>query len=565
MDRTEARQTLHALFEADWNYSMEQSPEWASTLGDRRWNDRWSDYRLETMEAQRAHTQHILDQLRAIPRELLSEEDQLNYDLFEKDCENSLKEYQFQTYFLAFNHKSGPHTKSSITSSLRFETMQDYEDWAARLSAFGTMTDQVIEFMREAIRQRVMQPQIVMSRVVAQMDLQLAIPAESQPFFQPFLRMPESIPGADQERIRQSALMAVSQSVLPALERFRAFLKQEYLPACFEEVGVWQVPEGEALYAFLTRKNTTTQYTPQEIHEIGLSEVARIRGEMEAIIGQLGFQGTFQEFFQFLRTDPQFYYDSPDALLEAYRAMSKRIDYQLPKLFKTMPRMPYGVEPIPDSIAPDTTTAYYMPPAADGSRAGAYYVNLYKPETRPKYEMMALSLHEAVPGHHFQIALAMELGEQPPFRRYASYSSCMAYMEGWALYSEALGEEMGLYDDLYSRFGRLTYEMWRAIRLVVDTGMHAFQWTREHAIQYFLENAAKTEHDVVNEIDRYIAWPAQALSYKIGEIKIKALRASAEQAMGERFDLRSFHDLILLKGAVPLDLLEREVESWIQG
>ena len=353
----------------------------------------------------------------------------------------------------------------------------------------------------------------------------------------------------------------IQTGILPAYQRFARFFNEEYLPACHETVGAWALPNGRAFYDYRVAHYTTTTLSADEIHQIGLDEVARIRSLMDEVIAEVQFDGSFEEFLHFLRTDPQFYFETGEEILREYRNIAKRIDPELVKLFGKLPRMPYGVKAIPAASAPDTTTAYYFPPAADGSRAGYFYANLYRPEVRPKYEMEALTVHEAMPGHHLQIALAQELGDLPEFRRFNGYT---AFVEGWGLYSESLGDELGLYTDPYSRFGQLTYEMWRAVRLVVDTGLHAKGWSRQQAIDYFKANAGKAEHDIINEIDRYIAWPGQALAYKIGELKIQALRREAEQALDEQFDIRGFHDTVLGAGAIPLNLLERNVRAWIE-
>ncbi|HEX8141265.1 MAG TPA: DUF885 domain-containing protein [Pyrinomonadaceae bacterium] len=556
----ETGRALHALFAAEWDYTMEQNPTWASTLGDRRWNDRWDDDSLEAIRKRQAHTTEALARLKKIDRSRLSAADQLNYDLFMKDLEMDAEGYKYRLYLLPINQRGGIQTADELTELLRFQTVKDYEDWIARLRTFPALMEQDMTLMREGAKAHIMWPKIVLGRVPGQIDKQIVANPEDSPFYKPFKTFPDSIPASERERLAKAAREAIAGGVIPSFQKLKTYFAGEYMPAAFDQVGIWQMPQGAELYAYLARRYTTTAMTPQEIHEKGLSEVKRIRAEMQAIMEKVGFRGTLSEFFTKLRTDQQFYYKTPEELLEAYRALAKRIDPNLVKVFKTLPRMPYGVTPIPDKIAPDTTTAYYNRPAGDGSRPGLYYVNLYKPETRPKWEMMALSLHESVPGHHLQIALAQELGEIPNFRRYGGYT---AFVEGWGLYAESLGEEMGLYDDPYSKFGQLTYEMWRAVRLVVDTGMHYMKWDRQRAINYFMENAAKTEQDIVNEIDRYISMPGQALAYKVGQLKITELRERARRALGDRFDIREFHDAVLLSGAVPLDVLERNVDAWI--
>ena len=557
----DAAAQLHAIFEEEWEYFLRENPDSASRRGDRRWNDRWPDVSLEAIERRHQHRKEVLERLEAIDYEALSEADKLNYTLFRRRYELEVEAHQYRWYLLPLSHRGGIQTRNALADSLRFATVKDYEDWLARLRGFPTLMDQTIALMREGIRGGMVHPKVIMDRVPAQIAAQIVDdPAESL-FFKPFKRFPVDIPLTEQERLVAEAKTAVGEHIIPSFRRFQEFFINEYLPACSDRVGAWQLPRGQELYAFRARRYTTTDLTPEEIHQIGLREVRRIRGEMEKIIEEVGFEGSFQEFFEFLRTDPQFYYDDPEELLEAYRAIAKQIDPTLVRLFGRLPRMPYGVEPVPEHSAPHAGFASYRWPAADGSRAGTYFVNLYKPEVHPKYGMEAVSFHEAVPGHHLQIALAMELENLPKFRRFGRYA---AFGEGWALYAETLGEELGFYQDPYSKFGQLSEELWRAVRLVVDTGMHYLGWTRQQAIDYSKANPARSEYVIVNQIDRYISWPGQALAYKIGELKIKELRARAEQELGERFDIRAFHDTVLGSGAVPLDVLEVIVEDWIE-
>jgi prolyl oligopeptidase len=405
-----------------------------------------------------------------------------------------------------------------------------------------------------------MPAKVLMQRIPDQLALQTVENAEDSPFYRAFVDLPESIPAEEQERLRQAARELIEDQIVPAYRNFSRYFNDIYLPASRDSIGASELPNGNEFYEFRVRSFTTTSLTPDEIHRLGLNEVRRIRDEMQMVIDELEFEGSFQEFLTFLRTDSRFYYDSPQELFDAYLAICKRIDPELVRLFGMLPRTPYGLRAIPDNLAPDTTTAYYNPPAADGSRAGFYYVNLYRPEVRPKYEMEVLSVHEAVPGHHLQIAIQMELEDMPQFRRFSRFT---AFIEGWGLYSESLGYDLGLYRDPYSRFGALTYDMWRAVRLVVDSGIHYKRWSRQQAIDFFKDNAAKTELDISNEIDRYIAWPGQALAYKVGQLKIQELRKRAEQTLGSNFDIRGFHDALLGGGALPLEVLETRMDRWL--
>ncbi len=553
---------LNTLFEAEWQRGLREDPLSASYHGDRRYADQLPDLSAEAIARSQAADRAALERLHAIDRSALAPNDRINYDVFEWQLAQALAAQPFRAHLIPLNQRGGIQTFDEILEVLPLQTVADYDAWLARLSKFGTLMDQTIALMQAGIEAGMVPPKVVMQRVPAQIAAQVADDPERSRFWRAFERFPDSIPAADRERIRARGRELIADVVLPAYRRFQTFFNDTYLPANRDDIAASSLPNGEAFYAQRAAYYTTTDLTPEQIHQIGLKEVARIRAEMEKIRQEVGFDGDLAAFFEHLRSDPQFFYRTPEELLTAYQALAKRIDPELVKVFRTIPRLPYGVRAIPDAIAPDTTTAYYQPGAADGTRAGYYYVNLYKPEVRPKWEMTALSLHEAVPGHHFQFAYGLELPEQPMFRR-TGY--VVAYGEGWGLYAERLGYEMGLYDDPYDRFGQLTYDMWRAVRLVVDTGMHAKGWSRQQAIDYFMANAPKTEQDIVNEIDRYIAWPGQALGYKIGQLKISELRERATRELGERFDLRAFHDVVLGTGSVPLSVLEKRVLEWIAG
>jgi uncharacterized protein (DUF885 family) len=556
----EKNTALWQLFDAEWQRGLRDYPENAVFYGDNRYNTRWTDMSLAAIKAREAGDRDALARLQAIDRSKLSAADQLNYDTFAWQLKQSIARQAFREYLMPISHQGGVQTADGLLELLAFNTEKDYRDWLARLNALPALIDQNIVLLREGAKLGMTPPKAIMKRVPNQIASQVVDDPTKSALYAPFKQFPEGIPAATQSELQGLAKQAIGTKVVPAYAALQKFFVDEYMPATRENIAATSLPDGKAYYDFLAGYYTTTGLSAEQIHAIGLKEVARIRARMEAVKNQTGFKGSLDEFFVYLRTDPRFFYTSSEALLEGYQALSKRIDPELVKSFHILPRMTYGVRAIPANIAPDTTTAYYQPGDTDGNRAGFYYVNLYKPEVRPKWEMMPLSLHEAVPGHHFQFARGMEMTDLPMFRRTAYFT---AYGEGWGLYAEQLGYDMGLYDDPYDQFGQLTYEMWRAVRLVVDTGMHAKGWSRQQAIDYFKANAPKTEQDIVNEIDRYIGTPGQALAYKIGQLKISELRARAKTRLGENFDVRAFNDEVLGTGSIPLDALEKHIDAWI--
>jgi uncharacterized protein (DUF885 family) len=552
---------LHQLFAEEWERGLRDAPEDASYQGDARYNDRWSDMSMAAIAARASANQAALARLRKIDRKTLSEIDRLNYDTFEWQLTQAVTREAFREHLLPIGMSGGVQTLDGLVEVLPFNSEKDFRDWLARLAALPALIDQTILLMQEGIKEGIMPPAVLMQRVSKQIAKQaVANPIESA-FYKPFIKFPASMSEPQKAALRRDAVQVIGEKVVPAYAKLGKFFDTTYLPKSRASIGASSLPNGKAYYDFLAAYYTTTDLSADAIHATGLAEVARIRLRMEEVKQEAGFRGTLEQFFTFLRSDPQFFHKSPEQLLLSYQALSKRIDPELVKVFSVLPRLTYGVRPIPDNIAPDTTTAYYQSGAADGSRAGYYYVNVYKPEVRPTWEMMALSLHEAVPGHHFQFARALELAKLPMFRKTAYF---VAYSEGWGLYAEQLGYDMGLYNSPYDKFGQLTYEMWRAVRLVVDTGMHAKGWSRQQAIDYFKANAPKTEQDIVNEIDRYIGWPGQALAYKIGQLKISELRQKASTALGARFDLRAFNDEVVGTGSIPLGALELHMQAWIE-
>ena len=549
-----------SLLDQDWEHTLKENPYFASLLGDYRFNNRVSSNSLEKFQSDANYEKTFLETLSQIKLLNLNDADRLNYRLIKMSMEVSLEGRNFPKHYMELNQRGGVQDYYSYGDRLSFKNKKDYEDWFERIKGFNQNVKNSLKNNKEGLEMGYTQPKLVTRAVVSQIEGILASDLEDHPYYKIFQSANEVIGDEEASEIQIRVKDFIKNELNPSYWELMTFLKNVYIPNSRNTVGISDVPNGKAWYEYLSKYHTTTDLTPDEIHEIGLKEVARIRAEMEDIIALVEWEGDFNSFLRFLRTDPQFYYETGEELLDAYRAMSKKIDAYMPSLFNKLPRAPYGVIPIPMESAPYTTTAYYNAPSK--GRPGYYYANLYKPETRPKYEIPVLSVHEAVPGHHHQIALAQELENVPKFRNHLSFTS---FVEGWGLYSEQLGENMGLYNDPYDKFGQLTYDMWRAIRLVVDTGMHYKGWTREEAVNLFLQNTAKTPQDINNEVDRYIAWPGQALAYKIGQLKIIELRDKAKEELGENFDLKNFHDFILSFGSVPMNILEEKVDEFIEN
>jgi uncharacterized protein (DUF885 family) len=572
---SEATPKFRAYLEEDWKRWMNDYPVMATFIGYPGQNRRWSDDSPEGIEGRIKHLHESLATLKTISREPLPVSEQLNYDLYRGLLETAEEGLQYGNdpspfasvvpgnLWMSMDQMGGiQQGAASVFASMPQQNVADYEDILARFEILPKVIEQSQALLQLGLKKGYTPPKLMLRDVPRQIAGLIPPNPMSSPLLAPFTKFPAGFPETERTRLTNRARQIYTGSVAPAFQKLHDYVVSTYLPACRESIAVSALPNGAAAYAFLIHWQTTTNLTAQQIHEIGLTEVKRTRAEMDKVIASTGFKGGFHDFIEYLRTDSQFFYDKPDDLVNGYRVVAKKIDPELARLFGKLPRLPYGVCVIPDFKAPSQTTAYYEPGAPAAGRAGCYFVNTYNLRARPKWEMEALSLHEAVPGHHLQISLAQELEDVPEFRKHIGYS---AFDEGWALYSESLGEELGLYKDPYSKFGQLSYEMWRAVRLVVDTGMHTMGWTRQQAIDFFRENTGKTDQDITVEVDRYIVWPGQALAYKIGQMKIRELRTEAEKRLGAKFDVRKFHDAVLENGAVPLNVLEAHMKRWIDS
>ncbi|MBW8876976.1 MAG: DUF885 domain-containing protein [Acidobacteria bacterium] len=552
---------LHRLFDLAWEDKLRQTPEFATYIGFPGHNDRWSDFSQAGIESRHALAREQLKALQSIDRSRLTAVEQVDLDLFRGRLESQIEGFRFPVEQTMLTQYDGiqlevPRTLATAPAA----TTRDYEDLLARLNALPVLVDQNIALLEKGLAAGVTSPKSLMQGAPGQVRALLTDDPWRSPLLTPFRRISANVSPDDQARLSRAALGVYKEKVAPAFSKLLRYLTETYVPGAQESISLGALPGGAAWYAYAVRRATTTDLTPQQIHEIGLSEVKRIRAEMDKVIAGTGFQGSFSEFVRFLHSDPRFFYDKDADLVEGYRAITNRADLKLASLFGTLPRLSYRVIPIPADAARSKATAYYEPGSVTASRPGSCFVNTYDLKARPKWEMEALALHECIPGHHLQVSIAQEIKGVPRVLNYHDYT---AFVEGWGLYAETLGDEMGFYRDPYFKFGQLTYELWRAMRLVVDTGIHSQGWTKQQAIDYFRNNTAQDDRAIEAEVNRYISSPGLALAYKIGELKIKELRAAAQKELGPAFDLRAFHDEVLRHGAVPLDLLDQNIKTWM--
>ncbi len=554
-------QKLNRFFATQWKYNMTEYPEFATYVGYPGQNDRWSDSSLATIQRHRNETHCALAALVKIPRASLKGEERINFDLAKRNFEMGIEGAKFEGDYLVLDHLNGLHMGiADMLTAMPTANKLDYENMISRLNKVPLLEEQTEILMREGLKRKVTPVKMFLARVPSQFDRVLTAKIEDSPIFKPFAEMGVNITPEDKADLQKRAKEAIETNVYPALKKLKTFVVNDYIPGARTSISYADMPNGKAWYAYMVKSHTTTRLTPTELHDLGLKEVARITQEMEAVKTQAGFKGSLKAFNEFLLSDKQFYYTNKEELLKGFRAIAKKADPELPKFFKTLPRLTYGVREMPEYKAKESPGAYYEGGSLEAGRPGYFTANTYDLKARPKWGMEALTLHEGAPGHHFQISIAQEIKGLPEFRRFGGYT---AYVEGWGLYSESLGEDMGFYKDPYSKYGQLSYEMWRAIRLVVDTGLHSKGWSRQQAIDYFTATMPKAKIESEVEVDRYITWPGQALAYKVGQLKFRSLREHAKKELGEKFDIREFHDQLLGHGPLPLDVLETSIDEWI--
>lgn len=552
---------LLRIFDEIWQYDMTRDPTYATYVGYPGQNGLWPDVSQAAVAADTEKRREFLAKLRKINRKRLGDDSLLDWQLVEKNLAGQVDSSEFPDQYILIHQRGGVQQGIAETlSRMPQRNRQDFQDQLTRLTNASAYIEQNIAMLREGLAKGITPPQITLRDVPQQIRNTIPEDVNQSPLLSSFTNFPDSISDEEEAALIAEAKRIITEQLYPAFNQLLVFMETDYIPNAASSIALSDMPDGTNWYNHRVKQFTTSSLTAKEIHELGLSEVKRIRAEMDKVIADSGFEGSFSEFTHFLRTDKQFYMTSAEDLLRGYRDIAKRADPELAKLFGTLPRLPYGVIAIPDYAAKSQTTAYYWGGSNKTGRAGYFYANTYALNTRPTWEMEALTLHEAMPGHHLQISISQELPETHPLRQNLSYTG---FVEGWGLYAESLGTEMGFYTDPYNRFGQLSYEMWRAVRLVVDTGMHMFGWDRQRAIDFFASNTAKSLHDIEVEIDRYISWPGQALAYKLGELKFKELRAQATEKLGDKFDVREFHDQLLNRGALPLDILEQRINAWI--